>query len=125
MIFNRIPTYFIFFIVKSNKIIYSSIFKNHKNYEPAIKELYKLIISKNSYIELIWTFLGYISGLYLYIMYLEDHNYFKIVGTYDQNIEEFEKISDILNFKKIIADEDKKIQDKLGKQDNIESIENV
>lgn len=52
------------------------------------------------------------------------NNYFKIVGTYDQNIEEFEKISDILNFKKIIADEDKKIQDKLGKQDNIESIEN-
>ena len=54
-----------------------------------------------------------------------NNNYFKIVGTYDQNIEEFEKISDILNFKKIIADEDKKIQDKLGKQDNIESIENV
>lgn len=65
---------------------YTSIFKNHKNYEQAIKELYKLIISKNSYIELIWTFLGYISGLYLYIMYLEDHNYFKIVEELNEAI---------------------------------------
>lgn len=65
---------------------YTSIFKNHKNYETAIKELYKLIISKNSYIELIWTFLGYISGLYLYIMYLEDHNYFKIVEELNEAI---------------------------------------
>ena len=40
-------------------------------------------------------------------------------------LKSLKKISDILNFKKIIADEDKKIQDKLGKQDNIESIENV
>lgn len=65
---------------------YTSIFKNHKNYEQAIKELYKLIISKNSYIELIWTFLGYISGLYLYIMYLEDYNYFKIVEELNEAI---------------------------------------
>ena len=65
---------------------YTSIFKNHKNYEQAIKELYKLIISKNSYIELIWTFLGYISGLYLYIMYLEDHNYFQIVEELNEAI---------------------------------------
>lgn len=69
-----------------SKDSYTSIFKNHKNYEQAIKELYKLIISKNSYIELIWTFLGYISGLYLYIMYLEDHNYFKIVEELNEAI---------------------------------------
>lgn len=69
-----------------SKDSYTSIFKNHKNYESAIKELYKLIISKNSYIELIWTFLGYISGLYLYIMYLEDHNYFKIVEELNEAI---------------------------------------
>lgn len=69
-----------------SKDSYTSIFKNHKNYETAIKELYKLIISKNSYIELIWTFLGYISGLYLYIMYLEDHNYFKILEELNEAI---------------------------------------
>lgn len=69
-----------------SKDSYTSIFKNHKNYETAIKELYKIIISKNSYIELIWTFLGYISGLYLYIMYLEDHNYFKIVEELNEAI---------------------------------------
>ena len=69
-----------------SKDSYTSIFKNHKNYEQAIKELYKLIISKNSYIELIWTFLGYISGLYLYIKYLEDHNYFKIVEELNEAI---------------------------------------
>ena len=69
-----------------SKDSYTSIFKNHKNYEQAIKELYKLIISKNSYIELMWTFLGYISGLYLYIMYLEDHNYFQIAEELNEAI---------------------------------------
>ena len=58
---------------------YTSIFKNSKNYETAIKELYKLIVSKKTYISLIWTFLGYISGLYLYTMYSENHEYFKII----------------------------------------------
>ena len=53
------------------------------------------------------------------------NNYFKVVGTYDQNVAEFENISEILNFKKIIADENKKIQDKLGRPENIEGIENV
>ena len=69
-----------------SKNSYTSIFKNHKNYKPAIKELYKVIISKNSYIELMWNFLGYISGLYLYIMYLEDHNYFKVIEELNEAI---------------------------------------
>lgn len=53
------------------------------------------------------------------------NHYFKIVGTYDQIVSEFEKISDILNFKKIIDDENKKIQNKLGKTESIESIKNA
>lgn len=58
-----------------SKNSYIDIYKNEKNYEVSLKELYKLIINNNSYIKLIWSFLGYISGLYLYIMYLENHNY--------------------------------------------------
>lgn len=53
------------------------------------------------------------------------NNYFKIVGTYDQNIVEFEKIIDILNLKKVIDNEVKKVQDKLGNVENIEGIEKV
>lgn len=53
------------------------------------------------------------------------NNYFKIVGTYDQNVVEFDKISDILNFKNIIDEETKKVQDKLGNEKNAEEIENV
>lgn len=40
------------------------------------------------------------------------NNYFKIVGTYDQEIPEFEKISELLNFKKVIAQEVEKVQKK-------------
>ncbi len=53
------------------------------------------------------------------------NHYFKIVGTYDQNVFEFEKIRDILDFKKIIDIEIKRIQNKLGKTESIESIENA
>lgn len=41
------------------------------------------------------------------------NNYFKIVGTYDQEIEAFKEISNILNFKKIIKEVPKKIEDEL------------
>lgn len=41
------------------------------------------------------------------------NNYFKIVGTYDQEIEEFTKISDILEFRKVIEEETKKVREKL------------
>ena len=51
--------------------------------------------------------------------------FFKIVGTYDQNVVEFDKISDILNFKNIIDEETKKVQDKLDNEKNVEEIENV
>lgn len=40
------------------------------------------------------------------------NNYFKIVGTYDEEISEFEKISELLNFKKVIAQEVEKVQKK-------------
>lgn len=39
--------------------------------------------------------------------------YFKIVGTYDQRINEFEAISNLLNFKKTISNEVRKIQEKV------------
>ncbi len=38
------------------------------------------------------------------------NEYFKIVGTYDQEINEFVQISELLNFKKIINDETNKIR---------------
>lgn len=41
------------------------------------------------------------------------NNYFKISGTYDQEIEEFKKISKLLKFKEEIIIETKKIKDKL------------
>ena len=41
------------------------------------------------------------------------NNYFKIVGTYDQDIKEFKEISKLLNFKGIIKEEVNKIQEKL------------
>ncbi len=41
------------------------------------------------------------------------NHYFKIVGTYDQEIEEFSKIGHLLEFRKIIEDETKKVQDKI------------
>lgn len=41
------------------------------------------------------------------------NNYFKIVGTYDQEISKFKKISELLDFKKIIDEEVKKVQEKL------------
>ena len=49
---------------------------------------------------------------------LSYNNYFKIVGTYDQEIEEFKQISDILEFKKIIEEETNKIHDKIEKLRN-------
>lgn len=42
------------------------------------------------------------------------NNYFKIVGTYDQSIVEFEKISELLQFKMVIDQEIRKIKEKLG-----------
>ena len=39
------------------------------------------------------------------------NNYFKIVGTYDQSIDEFEKIRELLDFKEIIKNETNKIKD--------------
>ncbi len=44
---------------------------------------------------------------------LSYNNYFKISGTYDQEIAEFTKISELLGFKKIIEDESKKFQERL------------
>lgn len=41
------------------------------------------------------------------------NNYYKVVGTYDQSIDEFEKISGLLQFQKIMDKETKKIQDKI------------
>lgn len=41
------------------------------------------------------------------------NNYFKISGTYDQEIEAYVKISELLGFKEIIETETKKIQEKL------------
>ena len=41
------------------------------------------------------------------------NNYFKIVGTYDQELEVFNKISNILNFKEIMDLEIKKVNDKI------------
>ena len=43
--------------------------------------------------------------------------YFKIVGTYDQDIEAFKKISEILHFKDIMNAETKKIQSQLAQQE--------
>lgn len=44
--------------------------------------------------------------------------YFKISGTYDQEIEVFTKISSLLDFKKIISEELKKIQNKIERNQN-------
>ena len=41
------------------------------------------------------------------------NNYFKISGTYDQEIEAYLKISELLDFKRIIKIETKKIEEKL------------
>ena len=53
------------------------------------------------------------------------NHYFKIVGTYDQNVAEFEKISDILNFKEIISAENRKVQNKLREFEYIVDVENI
>ena len=53
------------------------------------------------------------------------NHYFKIVGTYDQNVTEFEKISDILNFKEIISAENRKVQNKLREFEYIVDVENI
>lgn len=45
---------------------------------------------------------------------LNYNNYFKIIGTYDQEVEEFKKISEILDFKKIIENETNIIQQRLA-----------
>ncbi len=44
---------------------------------------------------------------------VEYNHYFKIVGTYDQELKEIKKISEILNFKQIIEEETNKIEDKV------------
>lgn len=44
--------------------------------------------------------------------------YFKIVGTYDQKIEEFSEMSRLLGFRKVIEDEVKKVQDKIEQFDS-------
>lgn len=44
------------------------------------------------------------------------NNCFKVVGTYDQVVEEVTKISDILDFRKIIKEETKKVQDRIENQ---------
>lgn len=44
------------------------------------------------------------------------NTYFKIVGTYDQELDVFKKISELLNFKKIMEEETKKINTKLNIQ---------
>ena len=41
------------------------------------------------------------------------NNHFKIVGTYDNEIDEFKELSEILDFKMIMDEEVKKIQDKM------------
>lgn len=64
-----------------------SVYKNDKNYEYCLKELCKLITSNRRYITIIWAFLGYISGLYLYILYLEDHNYFSTIEELNSTIQ--------------------------------------
>ena len=46
---------------------------------------------------------------------IEYNYYFKIVGTYDQELEEIKKISEILNFKQIIEEETNKIKEKVKK----------
>ncbi len=51
------------------------------------------------------------------------NNYFKITGTYDQRVNEFEKISDILDLKKTIEKECKKIQKIITKDFEVEGIE--
>ena len=43
------------------------------------------------------------------------NTYFKIVGTYDQELEVFKKFSELLNFEKIMKDEIKKVDAKLNK----------
>lgn len=42
------------------------------------------------------------------------NNNFKIVGTYDNEILEFVKLSEILNFKKIMNEENDKVKDKMA-----------
>ena len=44
--------------------------------------------------------------------------YFKISGTFDQEIEEYEKISQLLEFNQIIKSEVRKVQEKLKQLDN-------
>ena len=46
------------------------------------------------------------------------NEYFKIVGTYDQEINEFVKISELLNFKKIIDEETNKIKNIILQSNN-------
>lgn len=41
------------------------------------------------------------------------NHYFKIVGTYDQEIEEFSEISQLLELRKVMKEEMKKVQDKI------------
>lgn len=44
------------------------------------------------------------------------NTYFKIVGTYDQELEVFKKFSELLNFKEIMETEIKKVDEKLNQQ---------
>ena len=44
------------------------------------------------------------------------NTYFKIVGTYDQELDVFKRFSELLNFKKIMENETKKVKDKLNQQ---------
>ena len=44
--------------------------------------------------------------------------YFKIAGTYDQEIPEFKRISEILNFEAIMKQEQEKIKEKINNKQN-------
>jgi len=44
------------------------------------------------------------------------NTYFKIVGTYDQELDIFKKFSELLDFKKIMDEELKKVEDKLHQE---------
>ena len=44
------------------------------------------------------------------------NKYLKIVGTYDQELDVFKRFSELLDFKKIMENETKKVKDKLNQQ---------
>ena len=130
--YNEMVSYYEKQLEEKNRIIESLSLENDKeqntdNYDEQIENPDEIIkeIEKNDLRELKNNYFTEENPERFTHWELTYNNYFKIVGTYDQNVVEFDKISDILNFKNIIDEETKKVQDKLDNEKNVEEIENV